>query len=113
MSLTDAERETIISMSDAGDTAQIYSSQRRIITKLKKNAAAVLLDEGTFEGSAWAKFEMPRALISFRSTTIKREMTDEQRQAAAERFAKYRAGSANNLDEGGTDEDNEADEDDE
>jgi hypothetical protein len=39
VSLTGPERETIITMCDEDGHACIYSAQRRIITKLKKNEA--------------------------------------------------------------------------
>jgi hypothetical protein len=90
MSLTDYERETIVNMNDGESTARIYTAQRRLITRLKNNPAAVLVDEGTHEGSAWARFTIPAELVSFRSVRIKRELTDEQRQAAAERLRRGR-----------------------
>lgn len=57
MSLTAPERETIITLNDEDETAYVYSAQRPWITKLKQNPAAILLEEGTHEGSAWARFE--------------------------------------------------------
>jgi hypothetical protein len=72
VSLTAPERETVITMTDADGVAEIYTAQRPIITKLKKNPAATLLEEGKFEGPAWARFELPKALISFRSGQVKR-----------------------------------------
>jgi hypothetical protein len=79
MSLTAPERETVLTMNDEDDHAEIWTAQRPIITKLKKNAAAELLEEGKFEGSAWARFRLPAYLVSFRSSKVKRELTDEQR----------------------------------
>jgi hypothetical protein len=72
VSLTPLERETVITMSDGDDTAHVYTAQRPVITKLKKNPAARLLEEGTHDGSKWARFELPKALISFRSVRVKR-----------------------------------------
>jgi hypothetical protein len=63
MSLTPPERETILTMNDEDVVAHIYSSQRPVITKLKKNPAATLLDEGRHDGSAWAEFEVPVELV--------------------------------------------------
>jgi hypothetical protein len=91
MSFTAAERETVITFSDEGDTAAVWTAQRPIITKLKKNAAATLIEEGKFEGTAWARFEIPAGLISFRSTRVKRELTDEQRAALGKRLQLARA----------------------
>jgi hypothetical protein len=91
MSLTAPERETVIQFDDELDVATIHTHQRRIITKLKKNPSARLLEEGRFDGTAWARFELPKELVSFRSARVKRVLTDEQR---AERAARLRAATA-------------------
>ncbi|QEC49274.1 hypothetical protein FSW04_17940 [Baekduia soli] len=67
MSLTPYERETIVNGSDADSTLSVWTAQRKIITKLKKNPAATLVDEGKHEGSAWAQFEVPADLLTFRT----------------------------------------------
>jgi hypothetical protein len=90
MSLTAPERETIIGTSDADDHWWIWTAQRRVITKLKKNPAAVLVDEGSHGSSVWAEFRIPGNLVSFRSGTRKRAMTNEQKVAAVERLRKAR-----------------------
>jgi hypothetical protein len=90
MSLTEFERETIVSMNDGEAVAHVYSSQRKVITRLRNNPAAVLVEEGVHDGSAWARFTIPAAFISFRSTSVRRELTAEQRQAAGERLTQHR-----------------------
>lgn len=80
MALTRDERETIVNMNDGEDIAYVYTAQRRIITRLKKNPSATLVEEGTFEGSVWARFTMPARLVSFRAGV---RLTEEQRQARA------------------------------
>jgi hypothetical protein len=90
VSLTAPERETIITLNDEDETAEIWTAQRPWITKLRKNPAATLLEEGKHDGSAWARFEVPKALISVRSKRVKRDLTEEQRQAARERLARAR-----------------------
>jgi hypothetical protein len=87
-SLTAAERETIITMNDEDDSADIWTAQRPIITKLKKNPAAVLTEEGKHGSTVWARFTLPAGLISFRSVRVKRELTEEQK---AEMTARLRA----------------------
>jgi hypothetical protein len=67
MSLSAAERDTTITMNDEDTTAEIWTAQRRTITKLKKNRAATLLEEGVHDGSVWARFELPKEFVSFRS----------------------------------------------
>jgi hypothetical protein len=59
MSLTAPERETIITMNDEDGFAEIWSAQRPIITKLKKNPSATLFEEGMYGSSAWARFRLP------------------------------------------------------
>jgi hypothetical protein len=67
LSLTAPERETVITFSDADETATVHTHQRRIITKLKNNPAATLVEDLTFEGTAGAVFELPVWAISFLS----------------------------------------------
>jgi hypothetical protein len=62
MSLTGAERETIITLNDEDETAEIWTAQRPWITRLKKNPSALLLEKGKHNGSVWARFEVPKAL---------------------------------------------------
>lgn len=90
MSLTAEERETIIRLNDEDGTANVWTAQRPVITKLRKNPAATLIDEGTHDGSVWAEFEIPKALISFRSLRVKRELTDAQRAELGERLRRGR-----------------------
>lgn len=91
--LTAPERETVINGSDADDTITIWTAQRRIITKLKRNSAATLVDEGFYGSTAWAQFSMPASMLSFRSTRQKRTLTDEQRAEMGDRLRKARQSS--------------------
>jgi hypothetical protein len=59
VSLTAAERETVILFSDAGDTATVHTHQRTIITKLRRNPAAKEIENISFDGTAGAVFEIP------------------------------------------------------
>jgi hypothetical protein len=81
VSLTAPERETVITFSDADDTATIHTHQRRIITKLKNNPAATEVEDISFDGTAGAVFELPAELIGFRSG--RRKLSPEQAKAAA------------------------------
>ena len=67
MSLTAPERETVITFSDEDDTATVHTHQRRIITKLKNNPAAELIEDVSFDGTTGAVFELPVWAISFLS----------------------------------------------
>jgi hypothetical protein len=90
LSLTAPERETIIVFNDEDDTATIWTAQRPWITKLRKNPAAKLIEEGNHDGSVWAEFELPKELVSFRSARVKRELTAEQRAELGERLRRGR-----------------------
>ena len=81
LSLTAAERETVITFSDEDDTATVHTHQRRIITKLRNNPAAELVEDITYDGTAGAVFEIPADLISFRSG--RRKLSPVQARAAA------------------------------
>src|SRR5437016_5865767 len=65
-------------MSDADELTSVYTAQRPVITRLKKNRAAHLLKERRFEGFPWATFQLPKSFVSFRSK--QRVLSDEDRQ---------------------------------
>jgi hypothetical protein len=91
-SLTAPERETVIITSDADDTITIHTFQRSVITKLRKNPSAILIEEGMCGTTAWAKFSLPVGLLSFRSgKRTGHSLTAEQKASAAERFRWARA----------------------
>jgi hypothetical protein len=93
MSLNALERETVVTLNDAEDFAEISTAQRPWITKLKKNSAAELVAEGKHDGSVWATFRVPKELISVRSKRVKRELSAAQRSELAERMRAVRSGS--------------------
>lgn len=66
-SLTPPERETVIVFSDEGDVATVTTHQRPILTKLRNNPAAVEVEDLRYGATDGARFEIPKALISFRS----------------------------------------------
>jgi hypothetical protein len=84
MPLTAEERETVVNFNDAEEVAYIYTAQRTLITRLKKNRAATLIEEGRHDGSQWARFELPAALVSFRAVKTKRTATPAQIASLAE-----------------------------
>ena len=77
-SLSAIERETIITFNDEEQLAHVWTAQRPRITQLKKNPSARLLEEGTHGRSAWAIFEIPKELVSFRSRRRKATKTSGQ-----------------------------------
>lgn len=88
MGLTHAEQETIINTNRAEDVAYIYTAEPKIITRLKNNPAAVLVEEGMVERSPWARFTFPASLISFRTMRRTVTLTDEQKQELRDRLAR-------------------------
>jgi len=83
-----------VSFNDAEEMALVFTHQRRVITRLKKNPSAVLLEEGVFERSRWARFALPKNLISFRSK--KRVFSEQERAKRAARLAAARNGHFGN-----------------
>ena len=67
MSRTAPERGTVITFSDEGETAAVHTHQHRIITKLKNNPAAELIEDISFDKTAGAVLELPVWTISFLS----------------------------------------------
>lgn len=84
------EQETTITWMRDLDTVRVYTCDNTILTKLKKHAdePEYILEKSSEYGSF---FIIPKNLIRFGS---KREMTDEQRAAIAERLAKARETNA-------------------
>lgn len=87
MSFSAEERETCIHCDDSKKLWSIYTRQATVITKLKRAGIEPykILDDG----SCWYK-DIPFERISFRSESKGRTMTEEQRQAVAERLKKAR-----------------------
>ncbi|ATF13575.1 hypothetical protein A616_16795 [Brevibacillus brevis X23] len=87
MSLVANERETAMHCDDETKTWSIYTMQQRVITKLKKAGIEPTTVQG--DGGHWYK-NIPFEQVSFRQKSNGRNMTEEQKQAAAERMKKAR-----------------------
>ena len=89
--LTRAERETIVIYNELDDAYIIDSSVQKHIRRFDKLGYECtdtqLYDDGTVCSKS---YKVPVRSISFRNPE-KRKVTEEQRQAARERFAKMRA----------------------
>ena len=83
-SLTAPERETVVTVSDADEQMTVWTAQRPMITKLRKNPAAVLLEEGKIGSSVWARFQVPADLLTIRKPRQQRKLTDDQRERLRE-----------------------------
>ena len=89
--LMSEEQEIHISAGRTEDTATAYCSDSTWITKMDKLVEkSPTLFKVVAEDEVSKTYEFPKKLISIRSCIVKREMTKEQRKAAAERLAKAR-----------------------
>lgn len=90
------EQETVINFTRDSDKATVYTSDTTMLTKLHKLMKKTpeewrLVHQDTVDGQVVSEtFECPKKLISLRASIISRVMTEEQRQAAAERLRKAR-----------------------
>lgn len=87
-----AERETVVTATDADDTVRIWTAQRKYISKLRKHPKVTELRTGTVDESEWAEFTVPSDQWN-PVTGVKRvnTMSDSQKQATADRLALARA----------------------
>ena len=95
------ERETHITWTFDDQTASIYTIDPSVIRKLDKMVARCpecykLDHEDDWKGNRACYYKVPSKLISFRTPSVPRQLTDEQRQAAAERLRKVRENKGNN-----------------
>ena len=94
MKPTYEEQETIINISRTENTATIYTSDSRYMTKLDKLVENnpdewKCTGQEKQEGDVVAKYyECQAKYISFRSRTVKRELTEEQKEILRERMKK-------------------------
>lgn len=92
------EQETTVSFYRNEDTMRIFTSDNTTLTYLKKRLEANPNEWKCWEAGRTASgdvvgyfFEAPKKYLSFRTESKERVMTDEQRQAAAERMRELRS----------------------
>lgn len=93
-SFTPHERETTINASDGDESVRIWTAQRKHITKMRRHDAFTEIQSGHHGTTEWAVFEIPADQWN-PATGAKRKrapMTEEQRQALADRLARRRRG---------------------
>lgn len=92
--LTAPERETVVNADDDASTVRIWTAQRRYITRLRRNSAFTETATGFHGSTEWAEFTIPAADWNPASGAKRRvNLTDEQRQAAADRLRAAREAS--------------------
>ena len=91
MALTVEEQEICINAMRDENFATAYCSDKTWITKMDKLVEkAPELFEVIAETEYGKTYKFPKRLISIRSSIVTREMTDEQKQLAAERLRNAR-----------------------
>lgn len=97
MTLSIEEQEVCINAMRDEDFATIYCSDRTWITKMDKLVEkSPALFEIVAETEYGKTYKFPKRLISIRSSIVTREMTDEQKQLAADRLRNAREQKRNN-----------------
>lgn len=94
MGLNISEQETSVSFARDSDICTVYTSDSTIMTKLDKLTKSdesphwrLEEEHRLINGELIGKtYETHKRLISFRSNISTREMTEEQKEAASERF---------------------------
>ncbi len=97
MGLSIAEQETTVSFMRDNDICMVYTSDSTVMTKLDKLAKSgkaphwKLVAEHRLRGGELVgkTYETHKRLISFRADISTREMTEEQKEAAAERMREW------------------------
>lgn len=85
------ERETIINTNDTMDCWEIYTRQRKIISKLTKQGYDSVTVEMEDDKVVCAEFVISLSKISFRNAITKeRVMSEEDKMKAAERMRNNR-----------------------
>ena len=94
MGLNISEQETSVSFTRDSDICIVYTSDNTVMTKLDKLASSdksphwkLKEEHRLINGELIGKtYETHKRLISFRSNISTREMSEEQKEAASERF---------------------------
>lgn len=68
--LSPIEKETVITFNQAETTAHIHTHMRKVMTKLRKNPAVTIIEEGMWGSNAWGEYEIPAELVSFRTISM-------------------------------------------
>ena len=97
MALSIQEQEICINAMRDEEFATAYCSDRTWITKMDKLVEkSPALFEVIAETDYGKTYKFPKRLISIRSSIVTREMTDEQKQLAADRLRNAREQKQNN-----------------
>lgn len=88
---TNDERETIIRYDDASDECLIYTCNRALITRLDRYCQSNPKQWKLYDQDEYSKtYRTTKKLLTIREKSVKKEMTQEQRQAASDRLKRMR-----------------------
>lgn len=89
-----AERETVVTFTDADTYVHLYTCRRSDITALSKKIQPI--GSGAYQdGTPWAEYHVPVDLFKLPlAIRRKRDLTDEQREALRERARAMQAARA-------------------
>lgn len=96
MSIPTYEQETVIRYGRGEDFVTVHTTDTTTMTKLDKlsenpESDWTLSETWSSDGDVVEKmYKAPKSLISFRTAKVTRTLTEEQRQASAERLRGYR-----------------------
>ena len=89
------EAETVINFSRNDDVCNLYTTDNKIITKMKRAMKKsseyrcyVNSVDNDHNPTSYC-FEFPKKRLSFRTTNSSKKLSEEQRNAARERFRNY------------------------
>lgn len=86
MSLTPAERETVVNAHDEDEMVRIWTAQRKYITKMRRDPAFTEVASGHHDNTEWAMFTIPANRWSPCGVKRTRNMSPEAKAQAAARL---------------------------
>jgi len=87
------EQETIITYNNEEKTANVYTYDKSLIRQINSRLSDFPDIKLIRNGEDWAEYSLPKNYIKVR---FPRQISDEQRQAMAERMKSIRQGTNNN-----------------
>jgi hypothetical protein len=88
------ERETVVTSSDGDDLVHVWTAQRAVIGRLRRDPAFTEVETGHHGSTEWAAFTIPADRWTPAGVKRVRRMTDAQKQAGAERLRAANAARA-------------------
>lgn len=81
-----AERETTVNASDDDELVRVWTAQRAVITRLRRDSAFTEVGSGVSDGTEWAEFTTPADRWTPAGVRRTRNISDEQRERLRSRL---------------------------